>query len=634
MPSIDFIVKLDSEGRTELKIEGFGSVTGRFEFDLSERVEQVLQEIEAGYCKSEDLKDVGSQLFSGLFAQELGKLFQKVYIERQDQPVRLRLAIANTWWRLPWEALYDERRSAFFSSNPKHSIIRDTLPEDWKQPDIAPRPFPLKVLAVIPHGSGLDVEAEWDKVKLALADSIKRAEVELGRLDDVTPDRLQEQLKSGVDILHYVGHGRTGAAGFEIRLNHPNPRNVDFWMDAATFASLFWEAKPRLVVLNCCRGAEGDPLPRGLSGIGAHLMKVGIPATVAMRYEVADSMGRRFAADFYRELFKGEPGKIDAAVSRARYALFINKSDDTYREFITPVLYMAPGTEFLYAPPVQRPEPPRPPPPEPQTTLPASFVDAIKSGECMPIFGAGILKLGAVRAGNPIPQPGDLIRSRAEAIGYPHALVPGTDPVGGTFSASLCQYLQSKRQRGMLIRALQTAYQSVQPTDELMVLASMAIPAFLYLDFDPMLEKALKQRRKTIQAIAGMDKSIEVTSPDTPLLVYLRGYLQDPDSLVFSEEEHAVLWDQIGAMSRTMRDFLKGGVGRAALIAGVSPKDWLLKRLASKALNAGDKRSQGPTFFVCKDHTPADDAFWEKYDICWIELELDDFVNNLRGILA
>ena len=56
MPPIDFIVKLDSEGRTELKIDGFGSATGRFEFDLSGGIRQVLNDIEAGYCKPEDLK--------------------------------------------------------------------------------------------------------------------------------------------------------------------------------------------------------------------------------------------------------------------------------------------------------------------------------------------------------------------------------------------------------------------------------------------------------------------------------------------------------------------------------------------------------------------------------------------------
>jgi beta-lactam-binding protein with PASTA domain/outer membrane protein assembly factor BamD (BamD/ComL family) len=85
--------------------------------------------------------------------------------------------------------------------------------------------------------------------------------------------------------------------------------------------------------LNSCegaRGSEGDPF----SGTAATLVRRGIPAVVAMQYQITDKAAIEFCSAFYESLADGLP--VDAAVTEARVAV----SMDSMLEWGTPVLYM------------------------------------------------------------------------------------------------------------------------------------------------------------------------------------------------------------------------------------------------------------------------------------------------------
>jgi hypothetical protein len=89
----------------------------------------------------------------------------------------------------------------------------------------------------------------------------------------------------------------------------------------------------RLAFLNSCegaRGSEGDPF----SGTAATLVRRGIPAVVAMQYQITDKAAIEFSSAFYESLADGLP--VDAAVTEARVAV----SMDSMLEWGTPVLYM------------------------------------------------------------------------------------------------------------------------------------------------------------------------------------------------------------------------------------------------------------------------------------------------------
>ena len=115
----------------------------------------------------------------------------------------------------------------------------------------------------------------------------------------------------------------------------------------------------RLAILNACEGARSsrqDPF----AGSAQSLVQQGIPAVIAMQFEIADDVASTFAHEFYGALADGLP--IDASVTEARKAIFAGGREI---EWATPVLYLrAPdGRIFDVAPagktaaPVTAPEP-------------------------------------------------------------------------------------------------------------------------------------------------------------------------------------------------------------------------------------------------------------------------------------
>ena len=90
----------------------------------------------------------------------------------------------------------------------------------------------------------------------------------------------------------------------------------------------------RLAILNACEGARTsrqDPF----AGSAQSLVQQGIPAVIAMQFEIADDVASTFAHEFYGALADGLP--IDAAVTEARKAIFAGGREI---EWATPVLYL------------------------------------------------------------------------------------------------------------------------------------------------------------------------------------------------------------------------------------------------------------------------------------------------------
>src|SRR5439155_10455854 len=121
----------------------------------------------------------------------------------------------------------------------------------------------------------------------------------------------------------------------------------------------------RLVILNACEGARGGTNDI-FSGTAAILVRRGIPAVIAMQYEITDRAAVEFCRSFYEAVADELP--VDAAVAEARKAVDASRSN-TF-EWGTPVLYMRATDGVLFR--MDRsvaPAPPRvvehPPPEEP-----------------------------------------------------------------------------------------------------------------------------------------------------------------------------------------------------------------------------------------------------------------------------
>jgi hypothetical protein len=91
--------------------------------------------------------------------------------------------------------------------------------------------------------------------------------------------------------------------------------------------------------------------------VAQSLVQGGLPAVVAMQFEITDRAAIVFAHEFYRAMADGYP--VDAAITEARKVL-LTESRGSGLEWGTPVLYMrAPdGRVFdMQAPPQQAPQP-------------------------------------------------------------------------------------------------------------------------------------------------------------------------------------------------------------------------------------------------------------------------------------
>ena len=124
-------------------------------------------------------------------------------------------------------------------------------------------------------------------------------------------------LREQFHVLHYMGHGRFTA---------PNGGVLVFTDRAGCGMPVTGEqlsvmlrdhTSLQLAVLNACEAGRTDPAdPFG--GIADTLVRRGIPAVIAMQFEISDVAAIEFAPALYGALAAGRP--VDAAVAEARKA--------------------------------------------------------------------------------------------------------------------------------------------------------------------------------------------------------------------------------------------------------------------------------------------------------------------------
>ncbi len=636
-----FTVHLSAQGR-----EAFCD----FGIDFSDNVlGGILQGIESGVerCREDDLREVGINLWEGLMAGAVGELFESIKKENLgSSPFFLFwLALHHPQLKLlPWECLYFddyEGGAGFLSCHPDYAVVRAPLRGTSAPIEPLTVKDKLRILVVIPEGSGLDVDREWRQLDTAI--ERVREQVDLKRLSGhVTPDVLADKLRAERwDVVHFIGHGQADGVRTTVRLNSDREGETEKWIDGETFGNLFSGRGVRLAVLNCCQGATPSPLRR-MSGLGPCLLRAGVPAVVAMRYEMPDEDAIRFSRKLYQELLTGSsPGRIDLAVEGAREALERNKVPDAARPFVTPVLFLAGGVLlFDLAPAAPQPAGavPRPPAialhPVAGPQIPERLLKVLGEGRCIPVIGPRVLTAGAVRAGcSPPLSLRGLAKDLAAQFSYPNQRDFDLCEIAGDWVDSMllqwvCELAHNQPDSYKLTEAIQSAYKGLQPPALLSLIAEWKVPGFFYLHFDGLLEEAFELKGRGVRSLSTINS--KVPSGTDPLLVHVRGTYQNGDSLVLTEEEHQGLWDRIGKMEPELTQLVRGPDLRSLLFLGVSPRDSLAKRLFSKLVEGLSERSRGPVFFVCSEGEQGD-SYWDRYHVHWIEADLEGFVNSLSG---
>jgi CHAT domain len=287
------------------------------------------------------VKTFGGRLFDAVFHDQvrmaLAGSIDRTESTQEGLRIRLRLADSPELSELPWEYLYDTDARRFLALSEWTPVVRYLdLPGRIRPLAVHP-PVRILVMAAGPLDfEPLDVRAEWQKVNDALGDAQRGGRVVLDRVPSGTLADLRRQLRRGeYHVFHFIGHGRYDPQTQDGVLALEGPDGRALPLSGADLGALLRDHRSlRLVVLNSCEGARGghtDPY----SGTAQSLVHQGIPAVVAMQFEITDGAAITFSQNLYEAVADGFP--LDAAVAGARNAI---RDQSNPLEWATPVLYL------------------------------------------------------------------------------------------------------------------------------------------------------------------------------------------------------------------------------------------------------------------------------------------------------
>lgn len=327
-----------------------GQATAEFEFPFSDlEIENLMLRVgrprkgtrRADSPELQEVKKFGGRLFEAVFNPEVRAAFRSSYdlAQSQEAGLRLRLSFVNTpeLMDLPWEFLYSPAQNRFLALSVSTPLVRFIdLPQTLQPFTVRP---PLRILSMFSSPTDyeeLDAEAEWGRLRSAVSDLEQRQLITLDRLENASLDALRKAMRRNeYHVFHFVGHGSfdplTQDGMLILEDEHERGRRTS----GQYLGQLLSDHRSlRLVILNACEGARtsrSDPF----AGVAQSLMQQGLPAVIAMQFEISDDAAIVFAHEFYSALADGYP--VDAALSNARSAIF---SQPNELEWGTPVLYL------------------------------------------------------------------------------------------------------------------------------------------------------------------------------------------------------------------------------------------------------------------------------------------------------
>jgi formylglycine-generating enzyme required for sulfatase activity len=307
-----------------------------------------------------EARTFGKTLFEALFPGELLAAFRASRSTlAPGERLRLRLRLPPALVMLPWELLYDQYSDQFLALAPDLTLVRyPEMPAASHHPGPLHIDGPLRVIAVLASPCDKDyptlrLDRELGRLERALTLLRNRGRVQLDVIRGPgTLDQLRERLHQPAHILHILSHGdlnpETGEGEllFEDTDGAAEPINAEL---------LRWylerqRGQMQLVTLNACLGA----LPVGddpFSSVGLALIRSGVPAVVAMQFEITEDTAAELTRVLYAELAAGTP--IDRALSEARLHIFGRYR--TRLDWAIPVLFSRTETGELFTFPAPPP---------------------------------------------------------------------------------------------------------------------------------------------------------------------------------------------------------------------------------------------------------------------------------------
>jgi hypothetical protein len=257
-----------------------------------------------GLPQGAELRALGRDLFDTLLPGDVRRLYDEARARSRRGALDLAFTSMLDWVAdKPWELLFDPQRGEFLATS-SVNFVRNAytpVPADSR----ARRRGRLQVLVVLSRPRGqepLDARVEAKALEKAFQPLIKAGRAALEILARPTPQRLQRRLAAGgVDVLHFVGHGRYDESHREGSLffedDHGGPSRVG----SEALRQIVCHRGLSLVFLNACETARGGRSD-WTRGAAPALVAAGVPAVVANQYAVLDAAATLFARELYDQL--------------------------------------------------------------------------------------------------------------------------------------------------------------------------------------------------------------------------------------------------------------------------------------------------------------------------------------------
>lgn len=526
----------------------------------------------------DDPNAYGAALSKALFAAPgLLTAFEqaRAAVATLDIPLRLRLfvgASAPELQGLRWETLRDPAEERPLLTDERLLFSRYLAAGDWRPVKLRPRAA-LRALVVVANPSDLTrygfapiaAEAELASARASLGSIAVTA---LGETGCATLDNIVARLREGYDILYLMAHG--AIVDGEPWLWLESEEGVVARTPGSELAQRIreLEQRPRLVVLASCQSAGAGQLTADgmLAALGPRLSEAGVPAVVAMQGNFSMETAAAFLPVFFAELQRD--GQIDRALAVARGR--VRERDDSWM----PALFMRLRSGKIWYVPGFGDE-------SAGFEKWPTLVRSLKRGQCTPI-------LGPTLAASVLGAPDEIAESWAEQYNFPlsyddkNELAQVAQYLAINQSAQfprdeLIEYLRQTLLRRFaddlaedskdahiydLLSVAGEIQRERNPQDPHAVLAAQPIPVFVTAGQHNLLSEALRAAGKDpmVEFCRWNEDIVDLPSvfddePDyqpsaeRPLVFHLFGILDEPDSLVLTEDDY---FDYLIQVSRNL----------------------------------------------------------------------------------
>ncbi|MBU7026878.1 MAG: tetratricopeptide repeat protein, partial [Theionarchaea archaeon] len=308
-----------------------GEREGFFKLDpsLYSRIYKVQEAVEVQRVLNEEfIEKLGIQLFEMLFS-DVKNLFHRLLDKYNNVDVILNMKDPSLH-AIPWELCYDPDYHIFLGADSQCSLVRRDQKSVQSFEEIS---YPLKVLVIISSPMDLDERGEYqpdpdeiEQLMEPLKELEKKGMVTLDFLERASVKCIQDALKQGYHIVHFIGHGYYDGEGKGYLIIEDKDRTTKK-LEGREIAQLFGTSSPQLMILTACQSAPLIPF----------LLSRKVPAVMAMQYSVLKDIAHEFVERFYSLLVKGD--SLARAVSSARNAVLLEEGIQNPGWF-APVLYV------------------------------------------------------------------------------------------------------------------------------------------------------------------------------------------------------------------------------------------------------------------------------------------------------